>query len=101
MTAFYYKDESDQIFHTYSTYSRGGEEFLGIYQIFRRYAERAERDWAVSLADRLGSTQKHVRQGWNQSKLTADITHRPVRARFTSKCLRFFEMNKIRQGQDC
>src|SRR5262245_50863775 len=29
----FFKDESGQIFHTYSTYGRGGEEFLGIYRI--------------------------------------------------------------------
>jgi predicted dithiol-disulfide oxidoreductase (DUF899 family) len=28
----FYKDETGQIFHTYSTYGRGGEEFLGIYR---------------------------------------------------------------------
>jgi predicted dithiol-disulfide oxidoreductase (DUF899 family) len=28
----FYKDKSGQIFHTYSTYGRGGEEFLGIYR---------------------------------------------------------------------
>jgi predicted dithiol-disulfide oxidoreductase (DUF899 family) len=27
----FYKNESGQIFHTYSTYGRGGEQFLGIY----------------------------------------------------------------------
>src|SRR5207237_10591944 len=27
----FYKDENGQIFHTYSTYGRGGEQFLGIY----------------------------------------------------------------------
>ncbi len=27
----FYKDESGQVFHTYSTYGRGGEQFLGIY----------------------------------------------------------------------
>ena len=27
----FYKDESGQIFHTYSTFGRGGEQFLGIY----------------------------------------------------------------------
>jgi predicted dithiol-disulfide oxidoreductase (DUF899 family) len=27
----FYKDETDEIFHTYSTYGRGGEQFLGIY----------------------------------------------------------------------
>jgi predicted dithiol-disulfide oxidoreductase (DUF899 family) len=27
----FYKDDSGQIFHTYSTFGRGGEQFLGIY----------------------------------------------------------------------
>jgi len=30
----FYKDESGLIFHTYSTFGRGGEEFLGIYRFF-------------------------------------------------------------------
>jgi predicted dithiol-disulfide oxidoreductase (DUF899 family) len=30
----FYKDEDGQIFHTYSTFGRGGEEFLGIYRFF-------------------------------------------------------------------
>ena len=29
----FYKDENDQIFHTYSAYGRGSEQFLGIYGI--------------------------------------------------------------------
>lgn len=29
----FFKDESGQVFHTYSTYGRGGEEFLGIYRM--------------------------------------------------------------------
>jgi predicted dithiol-disulfide oxidoreductase (DUF899 family) len=28
----FYKDQTGQIFHTYSTFGRGGEEFLGIYR---------------------------------------------------------------------
>ena len=28
----FYKDESGQIFHTYSSFARGGEQFLGIYR---------------------------------------------------------------------
>jgi predicted dithiol-disulfide oxidoreductase (DUF899 family) len=27
----FFKDEDGQIFHTYSTFGRGGEQFLGIY----------------------------------------------------------------------
>src|SRR5277367_233271 len=30
----FYKDDSGKIFHTYSTYGRGGEQFLGIYGYF-------------------------------------------------------------------
>jgi predicted dithiol-disulfide oxidoreductase (DUF899 family) len=30
--SIFYKDDAGQIFHTYSTYGRGGEEFLGIYR---------------------------------------------------------------------
>jgi predicted dithiol-disulfide oxidoreductase (DUF899 family) len=30
----FYKDKDDQIFHTYSSFGRGGEEFLGIYRYF-------------------------------------------------------------------
>jgi predicted dithiol-disulfide oxidoreductase (DUF899 family) len=30
----FYKDDSGKIFHTYSTYGRGGEQFLGIYGFF-------------------------------------------------------------------
>lgn len=29
----FYRDESGDIFHTYSSYARGGEDFLGIYRI--------------------------------------------------------------------
>jgi len=29
----FYKDEAGTIFHTYSNYSRGGEDFMGIYRI--------------------------------------------------------------------
>lgn len=28
----FFKDDAGQIFHTYSTYGRGGEEFLGVYR---------------------------------------------------------------------
>jgi len=30
----FFKDQDGQIFHTYSTFGRGGEEFLGIYRYF-------------------------------------------------------------------
>ena len=32
--SIFYKDDSGHIFHTYSTFGRGGEEFLGIYRFF-------------------------------------------------------------------
>ena len=32
--SIFYKDLQGQIFHTYSTFGRGGEQFLGIYAFF-------------------------------------------------------------------
>jgi predicted dithiol-disulfide oxidoreductase (DUF899 family) len=32
--SIFYKDEHGNIFHTYSTFGRGGEQFLGIYNFF-------------------------------------------------------------------
>jgi predicted dithiol-disulfide oxidoreductase (DUF899 family) len=32
--SIFYKDDAGRIFHTYSTFGRGGEEFLGIYRYF-------------------------------------------------------------------
>jgi predicted dithiol-disulfide oxidoreductase (DUF899 family) len=29
----FFRDESGNIFHTYSTYARGGEDFMGIYRL--------------------------------------------------------------------
>jgi predicted dithiol-disulfide oxidoreductase (DUF899 family) len=29
--SIFYKDDAGQIFHTYSTFGRGGEQFLGVY----------------------------------------------------------------------
>jgi predicted dithiol-disulfide oxidoreductase (DUF899 family) len=32
--SIFFKDDAGQIFHTYSVFGRGGEDFLGIYRIF-------------------------------------------------------------------
>jgi predicted dithiol-disulfide oxidoreductase (DUF899 family) len=32
--SIFYKEENEEIFYTYSTYGRGGEQFLGIYRFF-------------------------------------------------------------------
>jgi predicted dithiol-disulfide oxidoreductase (DUF899 family) len=46
------KDEAGRIFHTYSTYGRGGEEFLGIYRILDTMPKgRDENGPYRSLAD--------------------------------------------------
>jgi predicted dithiol-disulfide oxidoreductase (DUF899 family) len=48
----FYKDESGQIFHTYSTFARGGEEFLGIYRFLDTTPKgRNENGPYYSLAD--------------------------------------------------
>jgi predicted dithiol-disulfide oxidoreductase (DUF899 family) len=48
----FFKDDSGQVFHTYSTYGRGGEEFLGIYRILDAMPKgRDENGPYHSLAD--------------------------------------------------
>ena len=48
----FFKDEAGQIFHTYSTFGRGGEEFLGIYRYLDVMPKgRDERGPYRSLAD--------------------------------------------------
>ena len=48
----FFKDDSGQIFHTYSTYGRGGEQFLGIYGYLDVMPNgRAENGPHHSLAD--------------------------------------------------
>jgi predicted dithiol-disulfide oxidoreductase (DUF899 family) len=48
----FYKDDDGQIFHTYSTFSRGGEEFLGIYRFLDAMPKgRDENGPYRSLAD--------------------------------------------------
>jgi predicted dithiol-disulfide oxidoreductase (DUF899 family) len=48
----FYKDKAGRIFHTYSTFGRGGEEFLGIYRFLDAMPKgRNERGPYRSLAD--------------------------------------------------
>ena len=48
----FYKDDDGQIFHTYSTFGRGGEEFLGIYRFLDSTPKgRAENGPYHSLTD--------------------------------------------------
>ena len=46
------KDDAGQIFHTYSTFGRGGEEFLGAYRYFDMTPQgRCENGPSHTLAD--------------------------------------------------
>ena len=56
------RDEAGQIFHTYSTYGRGGEEFLGIYRYLDATPKRARRERPVQHSRGLGTAQEHVWQ---------------------------------------
>ncbi|HVQ75475.1 MAG TPA: DUF899 family protein [Candidatus Binatia bacterium] len=47
----FYKDGAGQIFHTYSTFGRGGEEFLGIYRYLDAPLGRGEDGPCNTLAD--------------------------------------------------
>ena len=58
----FYKNETGEVFHTYSAYGRGGEDVLSIYGILNR-SEGPQRDRSLSFAGRLGAAAKHVRKG--------------------------------------
>jgi predicted dithiol-disulfide oxidoreductase (DUF899 family) len=50
--SIFFKDDAGQIFHTYSVFARGGEDFLGIYRIFDLMPKgRAENGPYHSLTD--------------------------------------------------
>ena len=62
----FYKDEDGRIFHTYSTFGRGGEQFLGIYGFFDVLPKGREEN---------GPT--HALPDWAGFK-TRDIHNRPL-----------------------
>ena len=57
----FFKDDAGQIFHTYSTFGRGGEEFLGIYRYLDVTPKGRDEHGPVPHPRRLGSTEEHVR----------------------------------------
>jgi predicted dithiol-disulfide oxidoreductase (DUF899 family) len=61
----FYKDDAGQIFHTYSTYARGEEQFLAAYGYLDVTPKgRNEHGPYYTLGD-LGASKKHVRQRRN------------------------------------
>jgi Bacterial protein of unknown function (DUF899) len=48
----FFKDAAGNIFHTYSSYARGGDPFLGAY---RHHAQRPQRDRSRPQFDRLAA----------------------------------------------
>jgi len=59
----FYKDNSGQIFHTYSTFGPRRRAIPGRLQLFRRHAQRPQRKRPPPQSRRLGSPLEHVRQG--------------------------------------
>ena len=57
------KDDAGRIFHTYSTFGRGGEEFLGIYRYLDATPKGRSEDGPYRSAYRLGAPAEHVRPG--------------------------------------
>jgi predicted dithiol-disulfide oxidoreductase (DUF899 family) len=51
-----------EIFRTYSSYARGGEEILGIYGILDAMPKGRNETVTLSLAGRLGTAAHHVLQ---------------------------------------
>jgi predicted dithiol-disulfide oxidoreductase (DUF899 family) len=70
----FYKAEAGQIFHTYSTFGRGGEEFLGIYRFLDATPKGREEngpyhslaDWARprNMYDKGGTVEANGRYHW-------------------------------------
>lgn len=59
--SIFFKDAEGQIFHTYSTFGRGGEQFLGIYGFFDLLPKgREEYGPARSLPDWAGFKTRGV-----------------------------------------
>jgi len=60
--SIFFKDDQGQIFHTYSTFGRGGEQFLGIYGFFDVLPKgREENGPTHSLPDWAGFKTRGVR----------------------------------------
>ena len=76
-TASFYQDASGDIFHTYSNYSRGGEDFLGIYRILEVTPQgRAMNHGPSQLDDRLGPARTTCTARAAKWRPTA-VTRRP------------------------
>ena len=62
--SIFFKDEQGQVFHTYSTFGRGGEQFLGIYGFFDLLPRgREENGPAHSLPDWAGFKTQDIHNG--------------------------------------
>jgi predicted dithiol-disulfide oxidoreductase (DUF899 family) len=88
--SIFFKDEAGQIFHTYSIFGRGGEEFLGIYRFLDLTPKgRDERGPYRSLATGRAPRTCTARAAWSRGM--ADITYPPAPALSMSE--RRFETN--------
>jgi len=59
--SIFYKDKRGQVFHTYSTFGRGGEQFLGIYGFFDLLPRgREENGPTHALPDWASFKTKHI-----------------------------------------
>jgi predicted dithiol-disulfide oxidoreductase (DUF899 family) len=65
--SIFYKDKTGQVFHTYSTFGRGGEQFLGIYRFFDLLPKGREEngpthslpDWASFKTKNIHNCKRH------------------------------------------
>jgi predicted dithiol-disulfide oxidoreductase (DUF899 family) len=88
----FYKDDSGEIFHTYSTYGRGGEQFLGIYGYLDVMPKgRNENGPYHSLAD--WARPRNMYGKVATSKRTADTMRRTADAPRTNRNLKCSQMS--------
>jgi predicted dithiol-disulfide oxidoreductase (DUF899 family) len=82
--SIFFKDDAGQIFHTYSTFGRGGEEFLGIYRYIdvtpkgrdEQGPHHSLADWArpKNMYDRGGMVEANGR--YHRSSCACQVHHK-------------------------
>jgi predicted dithiol-disulfide oxidoreductase (DUF899 family) len=70
----FYKDEAGGIFHTYSSYARGNEEFIGTLMILDRAPKGRNERKAMDFVRRHDEYDEAARSSTPEQKTTRDVT---------------------------
>jgi Bacterial protein of unknown function (DUF899) len=78
----FYKDETGQVFHTYSSYARGGDLLIGAYNFLDLTPKGRDED---GLAFRMAWVRHHDRYGSNYA-VDRKVTYTPPQGSICSHC---------------